>query len=151
MTNKEPELSSFCSRSVATCSHWHLFHSISLKGDAGANQSWEPSPAQAIPGSVCCLWEVSLTPSYNITSQLSGMFVTPRPPFLSPHMPQHWHTLRQVPLDVSLTRSLRRDLRLPSPTSPVWCFSLVILTRPEGPKGSSQSMSGRKMLFCQTY
>lgn len=39
MTNKEPELSP---QSAATCSHWHLLHSISLKGDTGANQSSEP-------------------------------------------------------------------------------------------------------------
>lgn len=87
MTNKEPELSP---KSAATCSHWHLLHSISLKGDTGANQSSEPPPVApctdrprdlSSAGGLCPGLSSLPTPSYNIASQLSGMFLAPLPPY----------------------------------------------------------------------
>ncbi len=87
MTNKEPELSP---QSVVTCSHWHLLHSISLKGDTGANQSSEPPPVAPRTGRPRDLSSAggldpglsSLPPaSDNIASQLSGMFLAPLPPY----------------------------------------------------------------------
>lgn len=57
------------------------------------------------------------------------------PPSLFTHARTLAHCHRQVPPDGSLTRLFRQDLTLPSPTSPVWCFSLVILTHPQGHKG----------------
>ncbi|KAF3703097.1 Actin, alpha cardiac Precursor [Channa argus] len=54
VTNKEPEHSSFYPQSVATRSHWHLFHSTSLKGDAGANQRRELWLHRPFWGSAVC-------------------------------------------------------------------------------------------------
>lgn len=92
MTNMEPELWLFYRQSVVTGSHWHMLHSISLKGETGANQSWEPAsllPAQAIPG-ICRLlevWPLAIPPLLQYCLSAVWHVFGPSP---SLHMPQHW-------------------------------------------------------------
>lgn len=110
--------------SAATRSLWHLLHSISLKGDTGANQSWERSlcaPRTACPGDLSSAGGLGTGLSSIPPTPTTTTFFTTLP--LSCLMARRW----QVPLDGSLTRLLRQDLRLPSypgdhthPQCPVW-------------------------------
>lgn len=123
VTNKEPELSP---QTVATCSHWHLLHSIPLKGDTGANQSSEPPLGAACtghPGDLSSVGGLDLPPPPSLTILPLSCLVC----FWLPSLFTHATTLadchRKVPLDGSLTTLLRQDLRLPShphPHCPVW-------------------------------
>jgi len=156
VTNKEPEL--WPALSVATCIHRQLLHSISLKGDPGANQSAECLPllgAQAVPG-ICRLlesWALASAPSFPLPLLqycISAVWHAPPPPLSPPssHIQADCH--RQVLLRRS--RLIKHNLRLPShPT--IAHISMVPLeishintslgTWREAP----QSTSGRKMML----
>lgn len=110
---RSPSHSSSYPGSAATRSLWHLLHSISLKGDTGANQSRERPPVAPCTG---CPGDLSS--AGGLSTGLSSIPPPPTPSTflffttlpLSCLMARRW----QVPLDGSLTVSLRQDLRLPS-------------------------------------
>lgn len=100
-------------RSLSSCrSPRHLLHTISLKGDTGANQS------------CCCLHRTSQRSVVcwrsgpPLTQTLIILLLSCLACFWLPSLLTHATTLancrRQIHLDSSLTRSLIQDLRLPS-------------------------------------
>lgn len=128
VTNKEHK--------PAVCGTWRT---IPLKGEAGANQS-SSLPSQDIPR-IHCLLEVWALASVNsspppkpthrppqkITIWPHSCLVCFWPSFLLTHATPLARHHRQIPSDSSLTRSLRRRLRLQSPP-PVTHFSAHIYT-----------------------
>lgn len=135
VTNKEPELSP---QTVATCSHWHLLHSIPLKGDTGANQSSEPPLGAACtghPGDLSSVGGLDLPPPPSLTILPLSCLV-----FLAP-LPLHTcHDTGRLSQEGPLRRLLNHTAQTRSqititPTSPLPCLSLVILTHPLGPEG----------------
>lgn len=134
------------SQFAVACSR-HLFNSISLKGNTGANQSSEPQLLAACtghPGDLSSAGGLGSLPPlfffYNIASQLSGMWLASFSSLPPATTLANCH--KQVPSDGSLTSLLRRDLILalhpPITHIPSDRLSLVVLTPPLGLEGQCE-------------